>query len=97
MKARTTLGWILIGLGALFLIGGLFVLIFVTVTTTSGDMAADLPPITPSLWETIATRVMDFTIDLLEVEWTPTRVGIFLIIVGLVLVGGGTYALVSKK
>jgi len=96
MKSKTTLGWILVGLGTLFLIGGLFVLIFATVNV-SGDIGLDIPTIAPSIWVSIADRVMDFTIKLLEVDWTPTRVGIFLIVIGLVLEGGGAYALFSKN
>lgn len=96
MKTKMTLGWILVGLGALFLISGLFVLIFATVNV-SGDITLDTPPISPSIWVSFADRVMDFTLKLLEVDWTPTRVGIFLIVIGLVLEGGGTYALISKK
>jgi hypothetical protein len=96
MKTKMILGWILVGLGAIFLIGGLFVLIFATVQG-SGDMALDAPSISPSLWVSIADRVMDFIIELLEVDWTPTRVGIFLIVIGLVFEGGGAYALLSKN
>jgi hypothetical protein len=95
MNPKTVLGFILVGIGALFLISGLFVMIFVTVI--NGDMAADLPPVNPTIWESFANRVMDFTIQLLEVDWTPTRVGVFLIIIGLVLEGGGTYVLVAKN
>jgi hypothetical protein len=96
METKTTLGWILIALGALLLIGGLFVLIFATVTVND-DPTLDLPPLTPSVWEAIANRVMDFTIQLLEVDWTPIRVGVFLIVIGLVLEGGGAYVLISKR
>jgi len=96
MKTKKTLGWILIALGALFLIGGLFVLIFVTVTI-SEDGATEVPALPSSVWEVIAQRVMDFTIQLLAVDWTPIRVGVFLIVIGLILEGGGTYALISKR
>ena len=96
MKIKTTLGWILVGLGALFLIGGLFVIIFATVGI-NGDVPLSVPDISPSLWVSIADRLMDFTLKLLEVDWTPTRVGVFLIVIGLVLEGGGTYVLISKK
>jgi hypothetical protein len=96
MKTKKTLGWILIGLGSLFLIGGLFVLIFATVTV-DGDIAMNAPLVTPSIWITIADRLMDFTIDLLKVDWTPARMGVFLVMVGLVLEGAGIYALVSKN
>ncbi len=96
MKTKTMLGWILVAIGSLFLIGGLFVLIFVTVTV-SDDASTDMPPFAPSVWTTIATRVMDFTIQLLAVDWTPIRVGVFLIVIGLVLEGGGAYILISKR
>ncbi len=99
MQAKSLLGWIFIGIGALFLVGGLFVLIFVTTVSVSNGMALDAPPIQApaSIWVTVAERVMDFTIQLLEVEWTPTRVGIFLIVIGLVFEGGGAYLLVAPK
>jgi hypothetical protein len=80
----------------LFLIGGLFVLIFATVTVND-DSTVNVPPITPSPWEAFANRVMAFTIQLLEVDWTPIRVGVFLIVIGLVLEGGGGYVLLSKS
>lgn len=96
MKTKKTLGWVLIGLGSLFLIGGLFVLIFATIPV-SGDASMSSPLVTPSMWVTIADRLMDFVIDLLEVDWTPTRTGVFLVMVGLVLEGAGFYALVSKN
>jgi hypothetical protein len=48
METKTTLGWILVALGALFLIGGLFVLIFAALTV-SDDTSMDMPPITLSV------------------------------------------------
>ena len=36
-------------------------------------------------------------IQLLQVDWTPTRMGVFLVIVGLLLEAAGAYALVSKR
>ena len=95
MKTKTTLGWILVALGTLFLIGGLFVLIFTTVTVND-DSTANVPSIPPPFWEAFANRVMEFTIQLLEVDWTPIRVGVFLIVIGLVLEGSGAYVLISK-
>jgi hypothetical protein len=95
METKTTLGWILVALGTLFLISGLFVLIFTTVTVHD-DSSANIPPIPPSFWEAFANRVMEFTIQLLEVDWTPIRVGVFLIVIGLVLEGSGAYVLISK-
>ena len=96
MKTKKTLGWVLIGLGSLFLIGGLFVLIFATVAV-SGDVSMTAPLANPSAWVTFADRLMDFIIDLLNVDWTPTRTGVFLVMVGLVLGGAGFYALISKN
>ena len=96
MKTKIRLGWILVSLGSLFLISGLFVIVFATVAI-EGDTTLDSPLINPSIWVTIADRLMDFTIDLLKVDWTPTRAGIFLIVIGMVLEGGGAYALLSKK
>jgi hypothetical protein len=96
MKTKKTLGWVLIGLGSLFLIGGLFVLVFATVTV-DGDASMNTPLVNPSIWITIADRLMDFTFELLEVDWTPARTGVFLVMVGLVLEGAGIYALISKN
>ena len=96
MEIKTKLGWILVALGVLFLIGGLFVLIFATVTSNMNP-TADVPPFTPSVWEAIANRVMDFTIQLLVVDWTPVRVGVFLTVIGMVLEGLGVYVLISKR
>jgi hypothetical protein len=89
---KRKLGWILVALGALFLIGGLFVLIFITVT-----ISPEATPLPLSIWEEIARQVMAFTIQLLAVDWTPIRVGVFLIVIGLILVSGGSYVLISKN
>ena len=97
MKTNTTLGWIIIGTGTLFLVSGLIVLIFATLPLhTGGDMATPTAPAT-SVWVTLADRLMEFTLKLLEVDWTPPRVGIFLIIIGLVLDSGGAYLLTKSK
>lgn len=80
-------------MGTLFLISGLIVLIFATLHT-GGDMASSSAP--TSVWVSLADRLMDFTIKLLEVDWTPTRVGVFLIVIGMVLEGGGAYSLIKS-
>jgi len=80
-------------MGSLFLISGLIVLIFATLHI-GGDMALSSAP--PSMWVSLADRLMDFTIKLLEVDWTPTRVGVFLIVIGMVLEGGGAYSLIKS-
>ena len=66
MEIKTTLGWILIALGVLFLISGLFVTNF-AIETVSDDMSIDMPPLALSVRKAIANRVMDFTIQLLVV------------------------------
>ena len=58
-----------------------------------GIMGGDIQD--PSFWATLANAVMQFVIDLINIDWTPTRAGVFLIIVGLALDGGGAYALMS--
>ena len=60
-----------------------------------GPMGGNIPE--PSFWTTLADEVMEFIIDLLNVEWTPARAGVFLIVIGLFLDGGGAYILVSKE
>ena len=80
-------------MGALFLISGLIVLIFATLHI-GGDMAPAAA--SPSVWVSLADSLMEFTIKLLEVDWNPTRVGVFLIVIGLVLEGGGAYSLIKK-
>ena len=88
-KTKTTVGWVLIGLGALFLIAGLVVLVAITMTANSGSMADPLPP--TSIW----TAIMDFVIRLINVEWNPSRVGVFLVLVGMALEGGGIYVMIA--
>ena len=95
-KTKLTLGWLLIVTGTLFLICGLVIMIFATLRVGSdGIMGGDLPD--PSFWPTLANELMEFVINLINIEWTPTRAGVFLIVVGLVLNGGGSYALMSAE
>ena len=96
MKTKLTLGWLLIVTGSIFLICGLVVMIFATIHIGGeGPMGGNIPE--PSFWTTLADEVMEFIIDLLNVEWTPARAGVFLIVIGLFLDGGGAYILVSKE
>ena len=95
-KTKLTLGWLLIVTGTLFLICGLVVMIFATIRMGSdGIMGGDIQD--PSFWTALANALMQFVIDLINIEWTPTRAGVFLIVVGLVLDGGGAYALMSAE
>ena len=92
MKPKTKLGWILIVLGAIFLICGLYLLMNLALQDgISGSMDAELPGST-SIW----TRMMDYSLELLSVDWTPSRIGVFLILVGLALEAGGGYLLLSS-
>lgn len=79
-------------MGILFLVSGLLVTIFATVSPTSGSMIQS----TPSVWAELANNIMDFTLQLLALEWTATRVGIFFIVVGMVLEGVGAYSLMTS-
>jgi hypothetical protein len=95
-KTKLTFGWLLIVTGTLFLICGLVVMIFATLSMgPDGIMGGDLSD--PSFWPTLANALMEFVIDLINIDWTPTRAGVFLIVVGLVLDGGGAYALMSAE
>jgi len=58
-------------------------------------MGGEIPD--PSFWTSLANALMEFIIDLINIDWTPTRAGVFMIIVGLVLEGGGAYALMSTE
>ena len=87
------LAWILVGLGVLFLVSGLIVTTFATVSSGGNMPQADAVP--ASMWVEFANRIMDFTLELLAMEWTATRVGIFFIVVGMVLEGVGVYTLIS--
>ena len=70
-------------------------MIFATLGPGMDGSLGELPD--PSFWVTLANAVMGFIIDLLEVEWTPIRVGVFLIIVGVIFDGGGTYLVMSSE
>jgi hypothetical protein len=95
-KTKLTLGWLLIVTGTLFLLCGLVVMIFATLRMgPDGIMGGEIQD--PSFWTTLANALMHFVIDLINIEWTPTRAGVFLIVVGLVLDGGGAYALISAE
>lgn len=95
-KTILTLGWLLIVTGTLFLLCGLVIMIFATLRMGSdGIMGGEIQD--PSFWTTLANTLMQFVIDLINIEWTPTRAGVFLIVVGLVLDGGGAYALMSAQ
>ena len=94
MKPKLALAWIFILTGTLFLISGLVVMIFATLRPGM-EGPSGLPE--PSFWVTLANAVMDFIIDLLEVDWTPVRVGVFLIVVGVIFDGGGTYLITSSE
>jgi hypothetical protein len=95
-KTKLTLGWLLIVTGTLFLACGLVVMIFATLRMGPGGiMGGEIQD--PSFWATLANALMRFIIDLINIEWTPTRAGVFLIIIGLVLDGAGAYALMSAE
>jgi hypothetical protein len=95
-KTKLTLGWLLIVTGTLFLLCGLVVMIFATLRVGPGGiMGGEIQD--PSFWIALANALMEFVIDLIRIEWTPTRAGVFLIVVGLVLDGGGAYALISAE
>jgi len=89
-RNRHDLGWLLAIIGAIFLIAGLMVMVWATVSSPSGPLG---PQPEPSLWVTLADHIMNFVLALLQVDWTPTRVGVFLVVVGLALEGGATYLL----
>lgn len=93
---KLTLGWLLIVTGTLFLICGLVVMIFATIYIGSdGIMGGEIPD--TSFWPALANALMEFIIELINIDWTPTRAGVFLIVVGLLLDGGGAYALISSE
>ena len=96
MKPKLTLGWLLVLTGTLFLICGLVVMIFATIRFgTDGSMGGEIPDL--SFWPALANALMKFIIELLNVEWTPARTGVFLIVVGLVLDGGGAYLVMNSE
>ena len=92
MKQTTKLGWIFIALGAVFLLSGLALLMILTLGAGSSGMAGgDLPGET-----TIWGELMNFAIRLIEVDWNATRVGIFIVLAGMVLEGSGTYLIMQE-
>lgn len=95
-KNRLRFAWLLAIMGAVFLLAGLLVVVFATVPLASAPAAPLAPETQPSAWVALADRVMNFTIALLQVDWTPTRVGVFLIVIGVVLEGGAGYLFVKK-
>jgi len=58
-------------------------------------MGGEIPD--PSFWPALANVLMEFVIKLLNVEWSPARAGVFLIVVGLLLDGSGAYFLISSE
>ena len=58
-------------------------------------MGGEIP--NQSFWPVLANALMMFIIDLLNVEWSPARAGVFLIVVGLILDGGGAYFLMNSE
>lgn len=60
-----------------------------------GSMGGEITD--PTFWVTLANAVMEFVIDLLEVDWTPLRAGVFLIVVGVIMDGGGAYLMISSE
>ena len=94
MKTNLTLGWIFVITGTVFLVGGLVVMLFATLgpgMDGSEGIVTD-----PSMWVSFANAVMSFIIELLEVEWTPIRVGVFLIVIGFILDGSGAYLMITS-
>jgi len=92
-KNRQSLGWILVTTGLLFLLAGLIVTTLATtplaVKPPHGGSLQPQPA--PSFWVELADKIMQFVLALLQVQWTPARVGVFLIIVGLVIEAAGGY------
>jgi hypothetical protein len=96
MKPKLTLGWIFVLTGTLFLLSGLVVMIFATLRPDMEGPSGGIP-IDPGFWVTLANAVMQFVIDLLEVDWTPIRAGVFMIIIGVILDGSGAYLMISSE
>jgi hypothetical protein len=93
-KTKLTLGWLLLVTGTLFLICGLVVMIFATMRVgPDGPMGGEIQD--PSFWPSLANALMETIIELINIEWTPARAGVFLIVVGLILDGSGAYALIT--
>ena len=96
MKTKLTIGWLFVVIGTLFLICGLVVMVFATLYyAPGGPMGGEIPD--PSFWPALANALMEFIIELLNVEWTPARAGVFLIVVGLILDGSGVYLLMAGQ
>jgi hypothetical protein len=95
MKTKQSLGWIFVITGSMFLLSGLVVMLFATLNPNFDGSAGDV--IDPSFWVSLANSVMAFIINLLEVDWTPVRVGVFLIIIGIIMDGSGAYLMVSRE
>ena len=96
MKTKQSLGWVFVITGSLFLLSGLVVMLFATLRPgLDGSMGGEI--VDPSFWVTLANAVMAFIIELLEVNWTPVRVGVFLIVIGVIMDGGGAYLMVSAE
>jgi predicted transporter len=94
MKAKQTLGWLFVLTGLLFLLSGLIVMMFATLGP-GGMLGPSNLPNPSSIWVSLANALMDFTIKLLMVEWTPVRVGVFMIVVGILFEGSGGYLITS--
>ncbi len=94
MSAKQTLGWIFVLTGLLFLFSGLIIMMFATLGT-GGMLGPSGVPVPSSIWVSLANMMMDFTIKLLMVEWTPVRVGVFVIIIGILFEGSGGYLIAS--
>ncbi len=95
MNTKQTLGWIFVITGTVFLVSGLVVMIFATLNPGFDASGGEI--VDPSIWVSLANRIMDFTIDLLKVDWTPVRVGVFLIIIGVIMDGGAAYLMISSE
>ncbi len=93
-RDRHHLGWLLAVIGAAFLVSGLMVMVWATVAPPHGPLG---PQPEPSLWVTLADHIMNFVLALLRVDWTPARVGVFLVLVGLLLEGGAVYLLSGAR
>ncbi len=70
-------------------------MIFATLQSGNDGAAGEIP-VDPSFWVAMANAVMEFIIKLLEVDWTPIRAGVFLIVIGVIMDGGGAYLMISS-
>lgn len=94
MKTKQSLGWIFVITGSLFLLSGLVVMLFATLNPDFDGSGGEI--VDPSFWVSLANTVMAFIINLLAVDWTPARAGVFLIIIGMIMDGSGAYLMVSS-